>query len=107
MYFVRFLGALKNILSYKIRLSRKLQKFVENQIQGLQRSSNYSLFIIICWPLSKFQCMTCDHHFRYVTGLNLRFLKFQRNSETLKLEKYFHLWKLLFLKIKDVDELMA
>ena len=29
MYFVRFLGALKNILSYKIRLSRKLQKFVE------------------------------------------------------------------------------
>ena len=51
--------------------------------------------------------MTCDRHFRYVAGLNLRFLKFQRTSETLKLEKYFHLWKLLFLKIKDVDELVA
>ena len=49
--------------------------------------------------------MTCYHHLRYVTGLNLRFFKFQGTSETLKLEKNFHLWKLFFLKIKDVDGL--
>ena len=31
--------------------------------------------------------MACDHNFRYVTGLDLRFFKFQQTSETLKLEK--------------------
>ena len=96
----------KNILFYKIRLSTKITKICWKLDTG---SSEYLKLLIVynnCWLLSKLQWMTCYHHFRYVTGLNLQFFKFQRTSETLKLEKHFHLWKLFFLKIKDVDGLM-